>query len=70
MYETRNQNMFSQLSLGSIALSGAGESIRALGAHMCGLAFLPVAGIQQPEDEEWNLQTGFGLEPAALTEAD
>ena len=70
MYETSTQNMFARLSLGSITLSGAGESIRSLGDRMCGFAFLPAAGIQQLEDEEWNLQAGVGLEPSAWSEAD
>ncbi len=70
MYETITQNMFSQLSLGAITLSGAGESIRTLGDRMCGYAFLPAAGLLRLEDEEWNLQAGIGLEPPAFTEAD
>ena len=70
MYETTTQSMFSRMSLGSITLTGAGESIRSLGDRMCGFAFLPAAGIQQFEDEEWNLQASIGLEPAAYSEAD
>lgn len=70
MYETRTRNLFSQLPMGSLPLSGGGESIRALGAHMCGVAFLPAAGFLYLDDEEWNSQVGIGLEPPAPREAD